>query len=291
MPKQKKISRRSFLNRLTLGTLGFFGISFGGYYYAREIEPYWLYVNRSNIQSEKIPESLTDFKIAQFTDTHIGFHYHNKELEDVVHSIQNETPDLIVFTGDLFDDPSLVDVEGFEEVVRILQKLDAPFGKYWVYGNHDHGGYGSSKIDEVMQQSGFKLLKNESTIIGSGDNTFTLTGLDDILLGSPNMRNVLPEEREEHFNIILCHEPDFAEVVKVYPFDVQLSGHSHGGQIQLPIIGNLVAPPLGERYVEGHFTLGNRPLQLFVSRGIGTTRLPFRFLCRPEINVYTLKSN
>ncbi|TFB14058.1 metallophosphoesterase [Filobacillus milosensis] len=285
-----KFSRRTFLKRVTVGTLGFVGLSYGGYYYAREFEPRWLNTIYSTIESQRIPKPFNDFKIVQITDTHMGFHYKIEDFEKMIKEVNQESPDLIVFTGDLTDDPSILSDAYFEKIIQIFKQLEAPFGKYWIYGNHDHGGYGTRMIKNVMQRSDFKLLQNDKVKIEKDRTQINLAGLDDVLLGSPRISNLLSDEETNQFNILLCHEPDFARQTINFPFDLQLSGHSHGGQIQLPFVGYIVTPRLGTQYVEGHYELGQRPLHLYVSRGIGTTRLPFRFFCRPEINVYTLQS-
>ena len=284
-----KMTRRSFLKKFTFGTLSTIGLAYGGYYYAREIEPKWLNIIEKEIESHRIPESFNDFKILQFSDVHFGFHYDREQLIKLINQIEKMNFDLIVFTGDLTDDPSLIAEKQFEEITEELFRLHADYGKYWIYGNHDHGGYGTQTIKQVMENSGFRLLKNETVLVEKDNDMISLSGLDDVMLGRPDLNALIDESYEHLFNILLCHEPDFADRTKQYPYDVQLSGHSHGGQIQLPFIGPIVTPALGEKYVEGHYELGSRPLNLFVSRGIGTTRLPFRFLCRPEINLFTLK--
>ncbi|WP_051189003.1 metallophosphoesterase [Halalkalibacillus halophilus] len=284
----EKISRRSFLKKATVGTLGAVGLTYGGYYYANEIEPHWIKLTHTNIESHRIPESFDQFKIIQITDTHIGFQYQTEELQQLRHMIEKEEPDLIVFTGDLTDDPSTVSDGKYQRIINELSQLDAPEGKFWIYGNHDHGGYGTEVIRDVMATSGFELLQNETVTISRNEESINIAGLDDILLGSPNVNNLITDQQQDMFNILLCHEPDYADSVIDYPFDIQLSGHSHGGQVQIPFYGYVVTPALGEKYVEGKHVIGNRPLQLFVSRGVGTTRLPFRFSCRPELNSYTL---
>lgn len=287
----KKVSRRSFLKRITVGSLGVVGLSYGGYYYAHEVEPRWLNVIHSTVQSKRIPQAFNDFKILQITDTHIGFQYSVSDLRKLINAVNNQKPDLVVFTGDLTDDPSKMDESAYLDIIEILSRIEAPKGKFWIYGNHDHGGYGTQQIRKVMDESGFTLLMNETTQISLNEDYINLSGLDDILLGRPEPSALIPDEEQERFNVLLCHEPDFAEEITNYPFDLQLSGHSHGGQIQLPFLGYIVTPNLGQEYVEGYYELGTRPLNLYVSRGLGTTRLPFRFLCRPEINVYTLQSS
>ncbi|WP_036781003.1 metallophosphoesterase [Pontibacillus chungwhensis] len=285
----KPITRRTFMKRLFGSVLSLFGIGGGTYYYARHIEPSMLTVQEEVIESSRIPSSFHNKRILQFSDTHIGFHYDLAQFEKLVTSIQAQQPDLLLFTGDLIDAPDEVPTLTFEKVATILSRLDAPMGKFWIYGNHDHGGYGTEIIADTMKKAGFQLLQNSQTLIEEQGNQILLAGLDDVMLGRPNIANALQGRERDFFTLLLCHEPDYAESVKQYEVDVQLSGHSHGGQVQIPFIGHLITPPLAERYVEGWYKTGNYPLSIYVSRGIGTTREPYRFLCRPEYTIHTLK--
>lgn len=282
-----KITRRTFIKRLLTSAAAAIGLSTFGYSYARYIEPHMLTVQKHDITHTKIPRHFHNFKVLQFSDTHVGFHYDLNDLEKLVDRINQEEPELILFTGDLVDEPHTYSFP--PRLVEILNKLEAPMGKYWIYGNHDHGGYGTDKIREVMDQSGFQLLQNKHVSIQNGDSSFTLAGVDDVMLGKPDINQTLSQAPDELFTLLMVHEPDVALEYQHYPIDVQLSGHSHGGQVQLPFFGYLVTPPFAEHFVEGHYPL-EEGLQLYVSRGIGTTRLPYRFLCRPEISVFHLKT-
>lgn len=279
------ITRRTFIKNIARSVIGLFGVSGFSYYYARYLEPEMLTVNHHSIHHPSIPDAFESFKIVQFSDTHIGFHYDLKQLQRTVQTINQQKPDLIVFTGDLVDKPHTYPFDS--NLPSLLNKLQAPYGKYWIYGNHDHGGYGTEKIHQVMRDGGFTLLQNNHARIYRGGSEFVLVGLDDVMLGQPNLPKALIDVAPSLFTILMVHEPDGADHYKSYPVDIQLSGHSHGGQIQLPLFGYLVTPPMAEKYVEGHYKLDS--LDLFVSRGLGTTRLPYRFLCRPEISVFHLQ--
>lgn len=280
------MDRRTFLKQFFGGILAFFGLSGGTYYYARQIEPAMLKITHNHIYSDKISASFNDFKIVQFSDTHVGFHYSLEQLHELVQRINNEDPDIIVFTGDLIDEPQAFPYQ--QQLALILKKLNAKLGKYWVYGNHDHGGYGTNIILEIMNQADFTLLKNEHVLIDVEDEQIALAGLDDAILGKPDYHLALEAIQPGLFTILLVHEPDLADQTKLFQVDIQLSGHSHGGQVRFPFIGHLYTPTYAEKYVQGKYVFSDHPLKLFVSRGVGTTRLPFRFLCKPEINIYHL---
>ncbi|MBD1224393.1 metallophosphoesterase [Virgibacillus halodenitrificans] len=282
------MNRRSFLKKAFGSVITLLGLTGGTYYYAKELEPQMLTISEHEIYSNKITAAFNKFKIIQFSDTHLGFHYTLKQLEELVNKINQENPDLIVFTGDLIDEPDKYIPNS--RLIRLLGSLEAKFGKYWVYGNHDHGGYGTDMLKEIMNQADFKLLKNSHTIIKNNKEEIVLAGVDDIMLGKPDLNKTLANTNSSLFTILLAHEPDYADVTVNHPVDVQLSGHSHGGQVRFPFIGHLYTPAYAEKYVQGEYKINNGRLLLYVNRGIGTTRLPYRFLCRPEVSIYTLNN-
>src|SRR5699024_5122368 len=197
-------------------------------------------------------------------------------------------PDLLVFTGDLVDDPKHFDK--YHDLTSVLNMAEAKYGKYWVYGNHDHGGYGTDIIKSVMDNSDFTLLQNSHTVIEKETDRIVLAGVDDLILGKPDLEKTLSQVNPDLFTLLLVHEPDLATEASNHPVDLQLSGHSHGGQVRLPFIGDLYTPAYAEKYIKGKYLINDRPFKLFVNSGIGTTRLPYRFLCPPEIHVFTLHS-
>lgn len=284
----KKITRRKFIKNSFSFLFAALGISTGGCLYANKVEPTLLDINQVQISHKKIPSGFQNFKIVQFSDTHLGFQYNLKQFEKLSTTIHSLKPDLIIFTGDLLDKPNHFHEK--EKTISILKKLQAPYGKFAIYGNHDHGDYGSSIYKNMMEKSGFRLLRNESQKIqlSSGESIYIL-GLDDVILGKPNFQSSKRNIPVDAYKILLSHAPDLADQAAAHHIELQLSGHSHGGQIKIPFFGALVKPPYGEKYFEGLYTIGKEyPLTLYVNRGLGTTRLPFRFLSKPEITVFTL---
>ncbi|MFD0589670.1 metallophosphoesterase [Paenibacillus sp. GCM10027627] len=263
----------------------------GAFYYAMEVEPDELTVTRLNIVNERIPLSFHGFKIVQFSDTHLGPDYSVEQLQMLVEAIRRLGPDIVVFTGDLIDHFGKYGSENREEAQRVLAQINAPYGKFAVYGNHDRGGGGSRGYRRLMEEAGFTLLVNESRSIQSASGeSIAIAGLDDFLLGRPDAEAALSLLQEGEFNLLLVHEPDVADRLVDYSIDLQLSGHSHGGQVRLPFFKPLVTTSLGSKYVEGMYTLqgGSKPLTLYVNRGIGTTRLPLRLSAPPELTVFQL---
>ncbi|MFP5105210.1 metallophosphoesterase [Neobacillus sp. C211] len=286
----KNQTRRTFLKR-TLGSfLTVLGLSSGGYLYANRIEPSLLDIQKLQIKHPLIPNSFDGIKMIQFSDTHLGFQYNLHQFNQLVNKINSLKPDIILFTGDLMDEPN--QYTEINKLMPILKKLQAPLGKYCIFGNHDHGGYGSDIYRNIMETTGFSVLLNDSAPIKLSDGSIIyLLGIDDAMLGNPNISLTLKNVPKNSFKILLSHAPDLAETASLYPVQWQLSGHSHGGQIKIPFLGALVTPPFGKIYPEGLYSIGeHNPLSLYVNRGIGTTRLPFRFMSKPELTVFTLKS-
>jgi uncharacterized protein len=287
-----KMSRRYFL-KSGIGTFlaGILTVGGGGYY-AREIEPKLLTIKKHTISHSKIPVGFNGFKILQFSDTHIGFQYDLNQLKELVNKINSLTPDMILFTGDLMDTPN--QYAEINSLAPILKNLHAPFGSFAIYGNHDHGGYGSDLYRNVMKDAGFTLLLNEARQVSLlTKESLYIAGIDDAMLGMPDIQSTLESIPEGEFTILLSHAPDLADqAADLGNIQLQLSGHSHGGQIQLPLFGAIIKPPFAKNYYEGFYQIGptNDPLTLYVNRGLGTTRLPFRFLSPPEITLFTLQS-
>lgn len=243
--------------------------------------------NELTILSPKLPPGFDGIKIVQFSDTHLSPFYTIEQLEKVVDEVNLLSPDIIVFTGDLMDEPNSYNETNL--ISPVLSKLNAPLGKFAIYGNHDHGGYGTDIYSNVMDLSGFTLLRNEALPIKLLDQTsIIIAGIDDLMLGQPDYEGTLAGFSEEQFVVFLAHEPDAAEQAAGYSVNLQLSGHSHGGQVQVPFYGALVTPPFADIYVEGLYQVREN-FQLYVNRGLGTTRIPFRFLSVPEISIFTLK--
>ncbi|MFO1445718.1 metallophosphoesterase [Bacillus sp. Bva_UNVM-123] len=287
---KKKVTRRSFLKRAFSSFLAMIGVGGGGYYYAHEIEPKLLEITNYKIVNKAIPQSFNNFKIVQFSDTHLGFQYNSEQLRKLVQKINLQKPDIIFFTGDLMDTPNKY--KGINEVISILKELNAPFGKFAIYGNHDHGGYGSNIYKTAIEESGFTLLLNSNLEIKqSNGSSIYIIGIDDAMLGKPNIEKAMHGVPAEAYKILLSHAPDLADEAAPYRIQLQLSGHSHGGQIKIPFFGALVKVPFAEKYHEGFYEIGSPPLLLYVNRGMCTTRLPFRFLSKPELTVFTLSSD
>jgi len=284
-------TRRSFLKTILGSGLTVLGLSSGGYLYAHQIEPSLLEINKQVIKHPLIPKDFEGKTIIQFSDTHLGFQYTLNQFKKLVATINDLQPDVILFTGDLMDEPNKY--SEINKLIPILNQLSAPLGKYCIFGNHDHGGYGSEVYRNIMEITHFQILMNDSIQIQAEDGgTIYLLGIDDAMLGNPDLPLALKNVPKDQFTLLLSHAPDLADSASHYPIHWQISGHSHAGQVKLPFLGALVIPPFAQKYPEGLYTIGDRKqLTLYVNRGIGTTRLPFRFMAQPELTIFILASS
>lgn len=257
--------------------------------YARYIEPHRLTVTEISIANENLPEGAGDTVIAVFADTHFSDYYTPVNFEKAIAAINAKSPDIILFCGDLIDH---YDNYGGspDAIADALLKLNASIGKFAVYGNHDHGGGAHRAYDSIMENGGFKILSNE--YVEFEDIGLILIGLDDFVLGNGNTGVITDAVRPGWFNLVLCHEPDIIDDIPKESVDLMVSGHTHGGQINIPGYKHVYYPPYGRNYDKGRFDFDNAShTVLYVNSGLGSTMLPFRFMAPPEISFFYLSRN
>ena len=257
------------------------------YTYAREIEPVLLTIKYENIYSNYINDKNDDIKIIQFSDAHISEFFDVKNLKKAVDRINSQNPHIVVFTGDLIDKYNQYnDKDNLNKIWEVLSEIKAPLGKYAVYGNHDYGGGAERVYKQIMEKSGFQVLLNKNAKLE--EYNINIIGMDDSIFGTLDKEAIVNALDENYYNIILSHEPDVAEYFLEYSADLFLTGHSHGGQINLPFIN--YTPPLAKKYFRGMYEISNyRQTKIYVNVGLGTSQIPMRFMATPELTVITLK--
>ena len=278
MHKKHKISSVIFFCVLLLILLPC-SIAFYSFY----LEPFRLTIDTLSLESSLSRE----VRIVQVSDIQISRHYTTENLEKVVRAVNRQQPDILLFTGDLYE--NYASYRDDEALISLLSQMDAKYGKFAIWGNRDYGGGAVRKYKSILAQSGFTLLTNASVSIPVSDtDTVFLAGLDDALLGQPDITPILQQLSgdENTYTILMTHEPDTAEQYAQMGFDLIVSGHSHGGQVKIPFFPTITTH-LAERYIDGLYSL-NEQTQLYVNSGIGTSRIPVRFRVPPEISLLLL---
>lgn len=212
-------------------------------------------------------------------------------VEQAVGLAQAFRPDLAVLTGDFVSHP--------------LGKPNGPAGAYYaepcadvfaawkdipilaILGNHDWWN-GAEIVAGALRERKLQVLRNASYAIERGKDRLWVAGVDDVFEKKADLPKALASVPESEATVLLAHEPDFADYSAKFPVDLQLSGHSHGGQVRVPGIGPIVLPKLARKYHTGLNNVGR--LQVYTNRGLGVVNPPVRLNCRPEVTLLTLLS-
>ncbi|MGL4523571.1 MAG: metallophosphoesterase [Bacilli bacterium] len=258
----------------------------GVYVYAWKVESKLLLSRTFNYYYSEEKET-PHLNVVQFTDTHIGEFFSVSQFEKVVEKINKQNPDIVVFTGDLFD-IGYINEEIRDQVEKLLLKINAPLGKFAIYGNRDWGGGMVRHYADIMQNGGFKVLQNEGVTVTLNGKSLMIYGADDAMLGRYD-GDLLQKTIKNNENVLaLVHEPDVVATMQQTEKTLFLSGHSHGGQVRLPFIGGLGKTSLAVTYDKDWYEIGNEKPNLYVSSGIGNTKFSYRFMNIPEIVVHKL---
>ena len=254
------------------------------------IEPNHPRLIRKEISLRRWPSRLDGFSIALLSDFHYDPYFSVHPIRSAVEIVNGLCPDLIALTGDFVSVPLVGNHEKgaalAEPCAQLLRKLQAPHGVWAALGNHD-AYTDPDRVSDTLQSVGIPVLLNRSVPIEKDGARFWLGGVDDVLGGVPDLPSTLHGIPSNEAVVLMVHEPDYADFVASYPVDLQLSGHTHGGQVRFPFLPPLYLPALAKKYVQGYFQI--RGLALYTNAGIGTVEVPVRWNCPPEITHIRLK--
>jgi predicted MPP superfamily phosphohydrolase len=254
------------------------------------IEPNRLIVRQETIQIDNWPKELSGLRVAVIGDIHTGAPFINdKKLQRIVDLTNQQQPDLIVLLGDYMSPNSWHSHRVEPEVTATaLKNLKAPLGVYAILGNHDWW-YNGAKVRRALEDGGIQVLEDEVTEVKWRDKSFWLAGLADLWTRPQRVSDTIAKAPQNSIVIALAHNPDiFPSLPRSVP--LLLAAHTHGGQVNLPLIGTPIVPSrFGSKYTAGHvFENGHH---MFVTTGIGTSILPVRFRVPPEIVILTIRSS
>lgn len=239
-----------------------------------------------DIELDNLGWNFHNYKILNLTDIHLGQWINPEYLYDLIDYVNTLNYDLATLTGDYF---SYV-TDGYEESLEnSFKKLKAEDGKFGVLGNHDHW-MGSEKIRRIFKNSNIIDLSNDVHTIEKQGEYLNLSGVDSSTVCADNLDIVLEKLPKNIPSILLAHEPDFAkESSQTNRFDLQISGHSHGGQFIIPKFETTpFRGPNSTKYPVGLYKVGN--MIQYTSKGLGTNSFRIRINCKPEITIITLKN-
>lgn len=259
----------------------------GALAYARRTEPLAVVVRPMQVWLPRLHPAFDGYRIAHISDIHADRWMDGERLAAIVARINALQPDLVAITGDLITNSAPYCVEG---MIAALGRLWPRDGAVAVLGNHDHADpAGPLAVRRILRESGILELPNCVHTLRRGNARLHIAGVDDVVFHQARLELVLRQLPEDGAAILLAHEPDFADIsAAAGRFDLQLSGHSHGGQVRLPLLGALILPRYARRYPLGAYVVNG--MALYTNPGLGTVTVRLRLNCPPEITILTLRA-
>lgn len=256
------------------------------------LEPNHPHIVRQDFWLPRWPERMNGFTIVLLSDFHYDPHFSIHPLHAAIPLVNGLRPDRIVLTGDFVSVPLVEDdakgAFAAEPCARVLRQMTAAHGLWAVMGNHD-AETDPEHVARALQAENIHVLANQSVAIERDGTRVWLAGINDVLSGTADLANTLHGVPTGEAVILLAHEPDFADEASRFPIDLQLSGHSHGGQVRIPLLPPLYLPAMAKKYILGTYQVGR--LTLYTNAGLGTVGVPVRLNCPPEITLLTLRSS
>lgn len=252
--------------------------------YASQVEPGWVDLKSVPLTLPRLAPEFDGYRLVQISDIHMDEWMTRTRLAEILDLVNQQEPDLVAITGDFFTSTPERFAEGLVAALSTLTPRDATVA---VLGNHDHWT-DPKLVREVIRESGIIDVSNAVHTLRRGEGELHVAGVDDVWENQDRLDLVLEGLPDAGGAILLAHEPDFADVsAATGRFDLQISGHSHGGQVIVPFRGPLVLPPHAQKYPAGLYQVGG--MVQYTNRGLGTVQPRVRLNCRPEITVFTLK--
>jgi predicted MPP superfamily phosphohydrolase len=248
----------------------------------RPMEAASVIVEQVQIPLKNLPSALEGFRTVQLSDIHIDSYRQIEVVQEAMTLVNSLQPDVIVLTGDYVSRKA----EAISELAPMVASLNAKYGVFAILGNHDIWT-NPVLIRDCLEKAGLPVLVNEGVPLKVGKDVIYLAGLDDCWSGQADLNATLNQLPTGALTILLAHEPDFADTFALDGrISLQLSGHTHGGQIRLPGHKAIILPPHGKKYDQGLYNVDG--MWLYTNRGVGLWPVPYRVNCPPEVTEITL---
>ncbi len=255
--------------------------------YSILIEPLWFDVFEVPLKLPRLPGAFSGFRLAQISDLHAGEQFMPSHLGDVVQKVLELRPDVVAITGDFVYSSPKMSEEILRQTGRALSQISGVVPVFAVMGNHDHW-WDVERVRRMLRESNVSELMNDFFTLEREGSHLHLCGVDDFYERRAKLGPILSRLPQEGCAILMAHEPDFADKSSVSNrFDLQISGHSHGGQVVIPFYGPPLLPRHGRKYPSGLYRVGE--MVQYTNRGLGMVFPYVRFLCRPEITLFVLE--
>jgi uncharacterized protein len=252
-------------------------------YYVHDLEPSWIEVRSVSLSLPHLAPEFSGYRIVQLSDIHTDRWMTAQRIQKVVGRVNKMHPDLVVVTGDFVTR----NAEQFAPNLSVLKALKPMDKTLAILGNHD-AWTNPDLVQQTLEAAGIDVLANQVVTLNRALAQLHIGGVDDVWAQRDRLDKVLATIPTTGAAILLAHEPDFADTsAATGRFDLQLSGHSHGGQVRLPFVKKFF-PPLAYKYPMGQYQVGS--MIQYTNRGLGSSGIPIRFNCRPEITIFTLIS-
>lgn len=255
--------------------------------------PHHITIRTEELSSSKIDKSLDGTKIVYFTDLHFGELTYDKDVTKCVDLINKLDADVVVFGGDLIDNYSTFNINQDQKqfLTNSLKSITAKQGKYYILGNHDlENETSNEEIVSILTSANFFPIINSNKQIHNETNSyFNIVGIDSLLKGNPSISDAYSNIDSSKYTITFTHCPDLFDELPLDNTDYVIAGHSHGGQIYIPVFDMLYRATGCNKYFHGKHKKSATTLD--ISNGVGLTSYSIRFQANSEIVLYKLKSN
>ncbi len=279
------MNRRTFLKILSAGVVS---AASGQLAFTALSEPYKYEIVEQRILLRRLGAGLHGLRAVQISDLHMNTWFTRAELETVIRLSLQQKPDLIFITGDFLTNGGNRQ-KAFDELYEPLRDLAGRMPVFSVLGNHDFYNRADRPMLRLLREVGINDVTNGMETYQRNGDTLHIAGIGTYITRDFHLNQVDELVPPDSAAILLAHEPDVAKYTqRLNKFGLQISGHTHGGQINLPLIGPLALPEMGTRYPAGLYAQGD--LQVYTNRGVGMTHLPLRLNCPPEITVFIFES-